>query len=128
MKKLDHYTWLRIGFGIFLVIWGADRIIRVNTWASSALMGSFYGGLGLMPIFVMALGAAQLGIALSLFSNRYVKHSSLLLLSMLSVSTLITITPLATYLIQGGNPVPSILFADHFPLLAGAWALFEHSK
>jgi len=128
MKKINHDVVLRIGFAIFLIVWGLDRIIRVDAWASDTLMGYFYGEMGLMPIFVIGLGIAQIIIALSFITNRLVKQTSLLLLAMLTVSTFITITPLYTYLIQGGNPVPAIIFIDHFPLLAGAWAIFDHAK
>ena len=128
LKELNHDLWLRIGFGLFLVVWGLDRIVRVDAWASESLMGSFYGSIGLMPTFVIALGVAQLLIALSFFTNYLVKYSSLLLLSMLTVSTFVTIFPLFQYLLLGGNPIPAIIFVDHFPLLAGAWAIFVHSK
>jgi len=128
MKKLNHYLLLRLGFGVFLVVWGFDRILRVDMWASESLMGYFYGSLGLISVFVIALGIMQLCIALSFFTNYQVKYSSLLLLAMFGVSTIITIVPLFTYLIHGGNPVPGILFIDHLPLLAGTWAIYENSK
>jgi len=128
MKKINHDLLLRFGFGIFLAVWGLDRVLRVDMWASESLMGHFYGSLGLMHAFVIALGLMQLVIAMSLFTNYLVKYSSLLLLAMIAVSTIITIVPLVTYLGQGGSPIPSILFVDHFPLLAGAWAIFVHSK
>lgn len=97
-------------------------------WASESLMGHFYGNLGLMHVFVISLGIAQLLIALSFFTNCMVKYTSLLLLAMLTVSTVVTISPLCHYLFQGGNPIPAIIFVDHFPLLAGGWAIFAHSK
>lgn len=127
-KKQDHFFWLRLGFGIFLAIWGCDRFLRADIWATESLMGHFYGNMGMMVGFVKALGIAQLLIALSFFTNYYVKYTSLVLFGMFVVSTFVTIVPLWTYLTQGGAPVPPILFADHFPLLAGAWAIFAHSK
>ncbi len=128
MKTFNHALGLRMGFGIFLGVWGFDRIIRVDAWASDSLMGSFYGEMGLMPLFVIALGVSQLLIALSFFTNILVKYSSVILLGMLVVSTVVTISPMMQYLLQGGNPIPAIIFVDHFPLLAGAWAVFAHSK
>ncbi len=128
MKKMDHGLWLRIGFGIFLVIWGLDRVIRAKLWASDSLMGHFYGSIGLMTGFVIALGIVQLLIALSFFTNYQVRCTSLILFAMLIISTFVTIVPLFTYLFKGGNPIPSILFSDHFPLLAGAWAVYVHSR
>jgi len=126
--KEKHELLLRIGFAIFLSIWGLDRIFRAKLWASESLMGHFYGNLGLMISFVVGLGIAQVLIALSFFVNFQVKYTSLLLLAMLIVSTVITIMPLVNYLIFGGTPVPAILFSDHFPLIAGAWAIHAHYK
>ena len=126
MRK-SHHLLLRIGFGIFLAIWGIDRIIRAPMWATDSLMGHFYGALGSMTVFVIALGILQLLIALSFFTNYKVKYTSLILLAMIVVSTLITLRPMFNYLLFGGAPIPAILFADHFPLLAGAWAIYVHS-
>ena len=126
--KDNHDFWLRVGFGIFLVIWGFDRVIRAEYWATESLMGYFYGRIGLMTGFVAVLGVAQLLIALSFFTNYQVKYTSLALLAMVIVSSFVCFTPMFNYLVYGGNPIPAILFADHFPLLAGAWAIFIHSK
>ena len=128
MKQCNHGLWLRLGFGVFLAVWGLDRIVRVDMWASESLMGHFYGAMGLMHIFIISLGASQLLIALSLFTNCLVRYSSILLLAMLTVSTFVTISPMLQYLFLGGNPIPAIIFVDHFPLLAGAWAIFAHAK
>ena len=125
--KYKHDVLLRIGFGIFLAIWGIDRIIRAPLWATDSLMGHFYGSLGLMAGFVIVLGSAQLLIALSFFTNYQVKYTSLVLLAMITASTLITLRPMFSYLLFGGAPIPAILFADHFPLLAGAWAIYAHT-
>ena len=46
MKKIDHMLFLRIGFGIFFLFWGLERSLRVDTWASENMLGSFYGSLG----------------------------------------------------------------------------------
>jgi len=127
-KTTDHFFWLRIGFGIFLAIWGYDRFMRADVWASESLMGQFYGDMGMMVGVIKGLAVAQLLIAAAFFTNNYVRVASLVLFAMLVVSTFVTIMPLWNYLSQGGAPIPAILFADHFPLLAGAWAIFEHSK
>ena len=125
--KGKHYLFLRIGFAIFLVIWGLDRVIRASSWATDSLMGHFYGSLGLVTNFIILLGIVQLLIALSLFVNYKVKYTSLVLLAMIIVSTLITLRPMFDYLLFGGAPIPAILFADHFPLMAGAWAIYGHA-
>ena len=125
--KYKHDVLLRIGFGIFLAIWGIDRIIRAQLWATESLMGHFYGSLGLITGFVILLGIVQLLIALSFFTNYQVRYTSLILLAMIIASTLITLGPMFNYLLFGGPPIPAILFADHFPLLAGAWAIFAHT-
>ncbi len=125
--KYKHDMLLRIGFGIFLIIWGIDRVIRAPLWATDSLMGHFYGSLGLMTGFIILLGIVQLLIALSFFTNYQVKYTSLFLLAMIVVSTLITLRPMFNYLLFGGAPIPAILFADHFPLMAGAWAIYAHS-
>ena len=126
--KEHHGLLLRIGFAIFLAIWGLDRFFRADLWASEGLMGHFYGDLGLKVGFVAGLGIAQVLIALSFLINFQVKYTSLLLLAMLMVSTVVTMMPLVNYLIFGGVPVPAILFSDHFPLIAGAWAIHAHCK
>lgn len=63
--KENYELLLRIGFAIFLAIWGLDRVFRADLWASEGLMGHFYGDLGLRVGFVMGLGIAQALIALS---------------------------------------------------------------
>jgi len=123
----SHDLILRYGFGIFLAIWGFDRIFRAPLWATDSLMGHFYGTIGLMIGFVILLGVVQVLIALSFFVNYQVKWTSLVLLVMLIGSTFITLAPMINYLIYGGAPVPAILFADHFPLMAGAWSIYAHS-
>jgi len=127
IMKFKHDLILRFGFGIFLAIWGIDRVIRAPFWATESLMGHFYGSLGLITGFVIALGIIQLLIALSFFANFQVKYTSLFLLAMIITSILITLRPMFDYLLFGGTPIPAILFADHFPLLAGAWAIFAHT-
>ena len=127
MMKYKHDLLLRYGFGIFLAIWGLDRIIRASSWATDSLMGHFYGSLGLMTNFVILLGIVQVLIALSFFINYKVKYTSLFLLAMIVASTIITLRPLFNYLFFGGAPIPAILFADHFPLMAGAFAIFAHT-
>lgn len=126
--KANHDLLLRLGFAIFLAIWGLDRVFRADLWATEGLMGHFYGNLGLVVGFVAAIGALQVLIALSFLFNFQVKYTSLLLLAMLVVSTVVTIAPLVNYLVSGGSPVPAILFSDHFPLMAGAWAIYAHCK
>ncbi len=128
MKTINCDFWLRIGFSIFLLVWGIDRIIRVDTWTSESLMGSFYGDMGLMPIFIIGLGVAQVLIASSFITNYLVKYTSLVLLGMLAVSTFVTINLLYQYVMHGGTPIPAIIFVDHFPLLAGAWVIFARAK
>ncbi|MFZ0565492.1 MAG: hypothetical protein WAM28_04835 [Chlamydiales bacterium] len=128
MSKYNHAIWLRFGFGIFLLIWGINRIMRAKMWASPELMGQFYGKVGSMPIFIALLGIVQLLIALSFFTNFFVKYTSIILLVMFLVSTAVTIVPMFNYLLKGGSPVPAIFFADQFPLMAGTLTIFLHSK
>lgn len=127
MKRFNHDFWLRVGFGIFLVIWGWDRAYRAESWATEGLMGHFYGDIGLIVNAIRLLGIVQLLLAASFFTNYLVKYSAVILMAMLIVSTAITLRPMFEYLINGGNPVPAIIFADHFPLIAGAWAIFAHA-
>jgi len=128
MGKLDHGFWLRIGFAIFLAIWGFDRVLRADMWATESLMGHFYGNLGLIKGVIQALGVLQLLIALSFVTNYQVLYTSLILMAMLIVSTFVTMVPMTSYLIYGGAPIPAILFADHFPLLAGGYSIYCHAK
>jgi len=127
-KKLNHDLVLRIGFAIFLLIWGFDLLLKSQQWATDSLMGEYYGRLGLQPGAVTALGIVQLIIAFSFLFHRWVKFTSILLFVMLLVSTLALLPSMLAYLSIGGTPLPAILFADHFPLLAGAWAVYAHNK
>lgn len=126
--KENHDLFLRLGFGIFLLIWGLDRFFRADAWATESLMGHYYGNLGLVTWIVASLGIVQVLIALSFFANKYVKIASLVLFAMTITSLIVTISPLVNYLISGGAPIPAMLFADHFPLIAGAWAIHAHAS
>ena len=128
MKKIDHMLFLRIGFGIFFLFWGLERSLRVDTWASENMLGSFYGSLGAISALVMIVGLIQILIALSFFANYKTKITSSIALIMVAASLVVTIVPLVTYLFYGGNPIPNILFLDHFPILAGLVAIYDHSK
>jgi len=126
--KEKHDLFLRIGFGIFLLIWGLDRFFRADAWATESLMGHFYGNFGLIVWIVAGLGIAQVLIAISFFTNIYVKYTSLVLFAMTITSLIVTIVPLVNYLISGGPPIPAMLFSDHFPLIAGAWTIHAHAS
>ena len=128
MKKIDYMLFLRIGFGIFFLFWGLDRLLRVDTWANDAMLGSFYGSLGAMSVLVMIVGIIQVLIAMSLLVNYKTKITSGIALVMIGASLVVTIVPLVTYLINGVTPIPNILFLDHFPLLAGMLAIYIHAK
>ena len=128
MKKIDHMLFLRIGFGIFFLFWGLERSLRVDTWASENMLGSFYGSLGAISALVIIVGLIQILIALSFLANYKTKITSSIALIMVAASLVVTIVPLVTYLLIGGNPIPNILFLDHFPILAGLVAIYDHSK
>jgi len=128
MPKKKHGQLLRIGFGIFFLIWGLDKVFRTETWANSDMLGSFYGSIGTMTNVVIIIGVIQILVALSFFANKYTDKSAIAALIMIGASTLITIVPLVKYVISGGMPIPAILFVDHFPLLAGAYAIYSHAK
>jgi len=127
-KKNAHGQWLRIGFGIFFLIWGLDKVFRTDTWANPQMLGSFYGNIGAITQLVVIIGLVQILIAISFFANKHTDKASIAALVMIGASTLVTIVPLAKYVIGGGTPIPTILFVDHFPLLAGAYAIYRHAK
>ena len=128
MKKLDTNMILRIGFGIFFLMWGVEKLRRGDLWASDQMLGSFYGSPGSMKMLVMAFGAVQVLVALSFFTNCKVKIAACISLVMIGSGVVVTIVPLTKYLISGGVPIPTFLFVDHFPLLAGAWAIYANAE
>lgn len=128
MKKIDYMLFLRIGFAIFFLFWGLDRLLRVDTWANEQMLGSFYGSLGAVSALVIIVGIIQILIALSFLANYKTKITSSIALVMVAASLVVTIVPLVTYLLNGVNPIPNILFLDHFPLLAGLLVIYAHAK
>ena len=114
---------LRYGFGVFFLVWGVERLVRTDTWASPSTLGAFYGDAGAQALLVQVVAVAQLVIAAALFANVRVKTASTVALAMVGASTAVTFVPLTSYLINGGNPIPSMLFIDHAPLLGGLIAV-----
>ena len=128
MKKLDLNLVLRIAFGIFFLVWGIDKIRRADFWASDQALGSFYGRAGTITLLVVALAVVQVLLALAFFTNFKAEIAAVIALIMLASSLVVTFIPLVTYISSGGTPIPNILFVDHFPLLAGTWAIYATSK
>jgi len=127
MIKLSNTAVLRIGYGIFFLVWGLERACRTSTWASDQMLGGFYGELGANYWLVFGVAIIGIIVALSFFFNIKTKITSWIALAMISASTVVTMKPLFTYLLTGGTPLPYILFVDHFPLLAGAWVINRKS-
>lgn len=128
MIKLTTNFLLRIGFGIFFLMWGVDRVRRTDVWANEEMLGSFYGNLGTLSLLVLVVGIVQILVAIALILNFKVKIAAILGLVMIVSSTAVTIVPLVTYICNGGSPIPRLLFVDHFPLLAGIWAIYATSE
>ena len=128
MKNADINSALRMGFGIFFMIWGVERLMRTDQWASANMLGNFYGHGGTVYGLVLTVAIVQLLIALAFFTNFQTKTASVVALVMISSSIVVTIVPMVTYLIQGGTPIPNVLFADHYPLLAGVVAMYATSE
>lgn len=128
MKKLDANLVLRVGFGIFFLVWGIERIRRAELWASEEMLGSFYGAPGTITLLVIVFAVVQVLVALAFFANFKAKIAAVVALVMFASSLIVTIVPLVTYILSGGTPIPNILFLDHFPLLAGAWAIYATSE
>ena len=128
MKKLDANLILRIGFGIFFLLWGIERIRRADLWASEHMLGSFYGSAGTLIWLVIGLNIVQVLLALAFFVNFKAKIAAVVALVMIASSLVVTIVPLVTYICSGGTPIPNMLFVDHFPLLGGALAIYATSE
>ena len=124
MKKIDANMALRIGFGIFFLMWGIEKLRRTELWASDQMLGSFYGSMGAVTVVVMAFAALQVIVGIAFFANIKVKIAALISMAMITSSIVVTIVPLMTYIFQSGAPLPAFLFVDHAPLLAGAWAIY----
>ncbi len=128
MKKLGANLVLRVAFGIFFLLWGIERIRRVDFWASEQALGNFYGSAGAINWLVIALGIVSVLLALAFFANFKAKIAAVVALVMIASSLIVTFVPLVTYIFSGGSPIPNMLFVDHFPLLGGAWALYATSE
>ncbi len=128
MLKLNTNFILRIAFGFFFLMWGIDKVRRTDLWASEDMLGSFYGSPGAISLLVLAVGIVQILVALALFINFKVKIAALVSLAMIASSVVVTIVPMVTYIYKGGSPIPNLLFVDHYPLLAGAWAIYATSE
>ncbi len=128
MNKLDTNLVLRIAFGIFFLLWGIERILRVDFWASEQALGNFYGRAGAINWLVIALGIVSVLLALAFFANFKAKIAAVVALVMIASSLIVTFVPLVTYIFSGGTPIPNMLFVDHFPLLGGAWAIYATSE
>lgn len=128
MEKLNTNLVLRIAFGIFFLLWGIERIRRVDFWASEQALGSFYGSAGAINWLVIALGIVSVLMALAFFANFKAKIAAVIALVMIASSLIVTFIPLMTYIFSGGTPIPNMLFVDHFPLLGGAWTIYATSE
>lgn len=127
MRKLTNFVVLRYGFGIFFLLWGSERALRTSTWANEQMLGGFYGNLGTLHWLVFAIAIMSIIVALSFFFNFKIKITSYIALGMIFASAVVCAKPLVTYLMMGGNPIPSMLFVDHFPLFAGVWVINRSS-
>ena len=128
MIKQDANLILRIGFGLFFLLWGIEKIRRVELWASNQMLGSFYGSSGTNVWLVFAVGIVQVLVALSFLANIRPRNGAIISMVMIASSIVVTAVPMVTYIAQGGVPIPSFLFVDHFPLLAGALAIYVTSE
>jgi len=108
MKKIDYMLFLRIGFAIFFLFWGLDRLLRVDTWANEQMLGSFYGSLGAVSALVIIVGIIQILIALSFLANYKTKITSSIALVMVAASLVVTIVPLVTSLSSFSRTVSDI--------------------
>jgi len=128
MKKPDHGTVLRWGFGLFFLFWGIERVLRAGTWASPDFLGSFYGEMGTLTWGVIAVGVVEIVVALSLFFNKKTKLTAMIGFVIVGVSTIACLKPFFAYFIMAeGAPVPNMLFIDHAPILAGLYAIWDHA-
>ncbi len=128
MRNISAGTVLRIGFGIYFLLWGIEKIRRADVWSGEGMLGSFYGSPGSVTGLVILVGIIQLLVALAFLANFQARIASIVALVMIASSFFVTIGPMMAYICYGGMPIPSFLFTDHIPMLAGVWAIYATAK
>ncbi|ESR24642.1 hypothetical protein [Lutibaculum baratangense] len=108
----------RIGFALFLLVWGLNKIL--NPTGTAAIFSGFYGVDGLAPMLSTVLGTIQIAISLAIFVALWKTISYGLGVAIHGVSTVSTAPHLLLPLAEGSN----LLFMAGLPVLLSAVGLF----
>lgn len=108
----------RIGFGLFLLVWGLNKI--VNPGHTARVFENFYFVEGLSTSASVFLGIAQVALSLAIIAGFYKTVSYGLGVLVHGISTLATAPHLLLPLAEGSN----LLFMAAVPVLTGAIGLF----
>lgn len=108
----------RLGFGLFLAIWGANKLL--NPQGTQRIFEVFYGWSGLGTSMSVLLGALQIVLGLAIMTG-FVKTISYGLGVLIhAVSTFATLSHLLMPFAKGSN----LLFFAAVPVLLAAVGLF----
>jgi len=119
---------LRIAFGVYFLLWGFDKIRRVDLWAAEKMLSTYYGNAGTLKAMIIITGIVQLIVAIAFLANFKTRIASIIAFVMVASSFSVTFMPIVKYLFSGGSPIPNFLFTDHIPLLAGVWAIYATAE
>ena len=128
MKKDWAHLVLRVGLGVFLLIWGADMFIQIEM--CEQMFSMIYWGLPVGRGLLFVFGIVQIVIAVALISGFYVRIGAWAGFSIQLLTTVATIGRVVRpFGIVEGDPVgPSIVLFSTVPLLAAWLALALYGR
>jgi uncharacterized membrane protein YphA (DoxX/SURF4 family) len=126
-KDWAHFS-LRIGLGLFILIWGAAKFIQVDMWAE--MFSMIYWGLPVGRTLLFFFGIFQVILAVALFLGFYVRIAAWTGFGLQALTTLAIIGRVVRpFGVVQGDPVgPSIVLFSTVPLLAAWLALALYGK
>jgi uncharacterized membrane protein YphA (DoxX/SURF4 family) len=120
MRTSPEFTLLlvRLGFGLFIIIWGANKFF--NPGATAGIFAAFYGLPNLAATMSFTLGLLQVAIGLMIVCGLYKTFSYAVGVLIHGSSTLATLGHLLQPFAEGSN----LLFWAAVPVLLSALGLF----
>lgn len=121
MTKNGSLVVLRVALGLFILVWGGDKIF--NSGHTIGVSDRFYFGLVSAPLLVTVAGIAQIVLAGLLIVGKFKKVAYTVLLLMVTGTLLAVwksvLDPLGLYM-EGGN----IVFFSSVVIWAAAYYLW----
>lgn len=108
----------RVGFGVFLLTWGLNKVVRPE--ATARIFDTFYHIGAISPSISIALGFAQVALSLAIIAGLYKSASYGIGVVIHGASTAATTPHLLLPFAEGSN----LLFMAAVPVLLSAIGLF----